>query len=273
MNLNKLKDPFPADEIEWRIGQCGKKGNGQIWATCLAYVTGRAIMDRLDDVCEPHGWMVAYRFIEGSNGTHAGVIAQISILVGDQWVMKEDGAEQTDIESFKGGLSSALKRAGSAWGIGRYLYSLESGFAQIVDRQVPGARWGKTKDGAEFHWSPPSLPAWALPVTAGADSRPKIKPANFEDSRPVSGIGGQQPPLSDGVTPDYYTVTFGQWKKRTIDSLLNDPKIGPKGLSDYVVYLEDPKQVAGRKPEMVELVNDFIERAVDAITALERDIE
>src|ERR1700722_6080658 len=73
IDLEALKKPFPEDEIEWRIGSAGKKGNGQIWATCLAYVQARAIMNRLDEVCGAENWRVSYRFISGSSGIEAGV--------------------------------------------------------------------------------------------------------------------------------------------------------------------------------------------------------
>ena len=183
MNLQNLALPFEEDEIEWRIAQCGVKGNGQIWATCLAYVSARAIMNRLDEVCGPENWKVGYRFEGG------GVIAQLGIKICrnkkdetgtphsdyTSWVFKEDGADNTEIEPFKGGLSSALKRAGSVWGIGRYLYGLETGFCQITEDKR-GAKFGKTKEGKAFYWLPPALPQWALPKGKKASGPPSIAP-------------------------------------------------------------------------------------------------
>lgn len=61
MNLNKLKDPFPSDDIEWRVQSSGKKDGGTLWAMVLAYVTNRAIMERLDDVCGPGNWKNEFR--------------------------------------------------------------------------------------------------------------------------------------------------------------------------------------------------------------------
>lgn len=159
MDLQKLKEPFKQDEIEWRLSQSGES-NRKIWAHCLAYISARAIMDRLDQVCGPENWQVTYVFIE-----KAGVICNLSIQCGSQWITKQDGAEMTDIEAFKGGISSALKRAGSAWGVGRYLYGLETGFAAVVEKGTKGALYGKTKSGTQFYWIPPQLPAWALPAT------------------------------------------------------------------------------------------------------------
>ena len=42
-----LRDPFPENDIGWRIGRSGAK-DGDPWAMCLAYITNRAIQTRLD---------------------------------------------------------------------------------------------------------------------------------------------------------------------------------------------------------------------------------
>ena len=44
---------------------------------------------------------------------------------------KTDGAENTDYEPVKGGLSDAMKRAASQWGIGRYLYKLGTPWVDV----------------------------------------------------------------------------------------------------------------------------------------------
>jgi hypothetical protein len=159
MDLSLLKKPFPADEIEWRIGRSGVKPDGSPWAMVLAYVTNRAIMDRLDTVCGPENW--CNRFDKAPDG---GVMCGISIRIGEEWVTKWDGAENTDIEGVKGGLSGAMKRSGVQWGIGRYLYGLEEGFANIHEKGRFRAK-AKSNSGQEvkFKWDPPALPGWALP--------------------------------------------------------------------------------------------------------------
>lgn len=175
VNLSVLAEPFHEADIEWRIGQSGETGKGKVWARVLCYINARAIMDRLDRAVGPENWKVEYRVENGSDKIVPGIIARIGIRVGDEWVFKEDGAEQTDIESFKGGLSSALKRAGVAWGIGRYLYALEAGYANVSTDEKDGWEWAKTKSGKEFYWQPPKLPAWALPKDATAKPQPQPK--------------------------------------------------------------------------------------------------
>lgn len=171
IDLNLLKLPFSEDEVEFRLSQSGEISSGKIWGQCLAYITSRAIMDRLDAVCGPSNWKVAYEFVG-----QTGVICNLSILINGEWITKQDGAEQTNIESFKGGISSALKRAGSAWGMGRYLYSLEATFVTVVDPGTPGAHYGKTKSGKAFHWLPPKLPSWALPANESKELPPHQEP-------------------------------------------------------------------------------------------------
>lgn len=167
MNLSELKEPFPASGIEWRLQQCGEK-SGKIWAMCLAYVTNRAIMDRLDEVCGADKWKNEF-----TPGPHGGVLCGISILINSEWITKYDGAENTDIEAVKGGLSGAMKRAAVQWGIGRYLYDIEEGFAEITDN---GKYRGKTKENKYFKWNPPKLPSWALP------GKPETKKDEINDT-------------------------------------------------------------------------------------------
>lgn len=153
--LRKLHGKFTPTDLEWRVQACGDK-NGKIWARCLCYVTNRAIMQRLDKVMHPQNWKNEYK--EGPQG---GVLCGLSIRVENEWITKWDGADNTEIESVKGGLSDSMKRAAVQWGVGRYLYNLEAGFADITESGIKSA---KTKDGKWFKWNPPTLPKWALPT-------------------------------------------------------------------------------------------------------------
>lgn len=180
MNLDLLDEPFATDDIEWRIQQAGKASKG-IWAKVLAYVTNRAIMKRLDEVCGKSGWRNEYRDIPNNGGVECG----ISIKVGDEWITKWDAAENTQVEAVKGGRSGAMKRAAVQWGIGRYLYNLEEGFAVISTERADGFHYAKSKDAGVFYWKPPSLPAWALPdgtVIKAEEQTPKATPPEGVDA-------------------------------------------------------------------------------------------
>lgn len=218
MDLSKLQEPFPATDIEWRVGRCGKNANG-IWATCLAYLTNRAIMQRLDEVCGPANWR--NEFTAGPSG---GILCGISIYVPDfggtggeplqyKWVTKWDGAENTDIESVKGGLSDAMKRAAVQWGIGRYLYNLEEGFAVVSAEKKPNMRYAQTKEKDSFYWLPPVLPAWALPVVV------EQAPADKCSTGDVVTITNLAKETSTDLTKLYqfYKVTGAPTKQQAAD--------------------------------------------------------
>lgn len=157
--IKKLSAPFPLDSLEWKPQTTGITKDGKPWARIVAYVSARAIQDRLDSVFGPGGWHVEYKHID------QGVLCGLSALGGDgTFVTKWDGAEPTDIEPFKGGISSAFKRAASVWGIGRYLYDLPEMWAQFVDRNHTEKRSVKIKE-QYFFWRFPTkeeLPMWAL---------------------------------------------------------------------------------------------------------------
>ena len=74
-------------------------------------------MDRFDEAFGNDGWKDSY-----STWKTKGVLCTLYVKCGDNWVSKEDGADDTAIESTKGGISDALKRAAVKWGMGRDLY-------------------------------------------------------------------------------------------------------------------------------------------------------
>jgi hypothetical protein len=171
IDLKKLSEPFPASDIEWRVARAGPGKKG-IYCRVVAYITARAIQQRLDDVCGPENWRLEEPRILTINGKSAFAcglsIRIINVEFTDAWVTKWDVAEPTNIEPAKGGWSGAVKRSGAAWSIGRYLYHLEESFAETSETD-PGARgWHYAKlsekqGGAEYYWKEPTLPAWALP--------------------------------------------------------------------------------------------------------------
>lgn len=151
--LAALKAPFKPEEIEWRVGQETKSGDK---VSALAYLTSRAVQQRLDDVFGVFGWSTKY--LKGPDG---GVLCELSCRSPEgEWVTKSDGSPNTDIESVKGGLSSALKRAAVHWGVGRYLYDLPMVWCPLKPR---GENYHRTKARETKYWDSPKLPIWALP--------------------------------------------------------------------------------------------------------------
>ena len=155
-NWQRLRDPFLPEDIEWKPGAVTrdrKKG------LAMAYITARAVQDRLDEVFGPGNWKNEFRA-----GPEGGVICRIYFKNDDgEWVWREDGADNTDVEAVKGGLSNALKRAGAALGIGRYLYDLP-------------AQWVPLNDKGRFA-EIPRIPTQYLPRPAAPQAQPAQRPS------------------------------------------------------------------------------------------------
>jgi hypothetical protein len=176
-----LGAPFPAADVEWRIQQSGIKNNTP-WGMVLCYVTNRAIMERLDSVIGPENWKNEF-----DSGPGGGVLCGLSVKIDCEWVTKWDGAENTNIDAVKGGISGAMKRAAVQWGIGRYLYKLEAGWANFHDKGEHKALVKKDKQdkGVWAKWSPPVLPPWALP----AQNEAKTEATRISDG--IKAIGAK----------------------------------------------------------------------------------
>jgi len=171
----RLREPFSPLDLEWRVQRSGAK-NGRAWAMVLAYITNRAVMDRLDEVFGPACWQNEYR--EGPGG---GLLCGISANVVGEWVTKWDGAENTDVEAIKGGLSGAMKRAAVQWGIGRYLYNLSDTWAVVsaggTHRAKVDPKNTDDNKAVYFKWDAPELPAWAIPAPEPFPAEPEPEQA------------------------------------------------------------------------------------------------
>lgn len=166
--FNELSRPFDPSDLEWYVGMTTQDKTRGL---ALPFITNRAVQDRLDEVCGIDGWRNEYKALKEADifdrdGTIKGkkfsYLCGISVWNEDrrEWITKWDGAEETDIESLKGGLSSAMKRSAVQWGIGRYLYYLDSPWVEIEKK-------GNSyiiKANQEL-----ILPSWALP---GGKGRP-----------------------------------------------------------------------------------------------------
>jgi len=149
---------FEENELEWRVQSCGvKKTKSNLvekpWVMVLVYVQARAIQNRLDEVFGWENWTEEYREVDGS------IVCRLGVYYNDRWIYKENGASKTDIEAFKGGISGAFKRvASSGFGIGRYLYKIESNFAECsLEKKEGYTEKAKTKDGRYIYWKIPKI--------------------------------------------------------------------------------------------------------------------
>lgn len=159
MNIADLKKPFPVDKVSFRVGSTNQKavarqtGNERAVPTKgigLAYIDARDVMERLDEVCGPQNWQALYPHANGKTSCKIGInvtagmvsVNQDGVRNVEQWVWKENGAGDTDVEGEKGAFSDAFKRAAVLWGIGRYLYDMPNTWVDLDEtgrKFTPGA--------------------------------------------------------------------------------------------------------------------------------------
>ena len=124
-----LTAPFPNGDIEWRVSATNKEKTKGL---AVPYVTNRAIQNRLDDTVGIDGWHNEFKPWKDGKAQLCGI--SIYFHERKQWLTKWDGADDSDIESVKGGLSDSMKRAAVEWGIGRYLYGMTQVWVSIEQR-------------------------------------------------------------------------------------------------------------------------------------------
>jgi len=160
----ELARPFNEEDLEWRVQRCGHKRNStDVYCIVLAYVTNRAVFERLDSVMGIFGWQNEYK--ELASG---GLLCGISLKFDGLWVTKWDGADKTQVEPVKGMISGSHKRAGVPWGIGRYLYQLPVTFGDVASSGSERGSFlvdpkNKNSDRIWFNWNPPKMPSIFLP--------------------------------------------------------------------------------------------------------------
>ena len=126
--LEAFGKPFPASDVSWRLQYVNEQ---RMQGIAVPYLDARAVADRLDEVVGQNRWKDSFTSWHESvlgKKTKSSQLCTISIYDDElgQWIDKTDGAEDSDIEAVKGGLSDAFKRAAVKWNIGRYLYSFNT---------------------------------------------------------------------------------------------------------------------------------------------------
>lgn len=141
MSANKYFEafgkPFSADDVSWRLQYVNES---ELQGMAVPYLDARAIADRLDEVVGQNRWRDSYTPWHDcmmNKKQKASQLCTISIYDDDlgQWIDKTDGAEDSDIEPVKGGLSDAFKRAAVKWNIGRYLYSFDTIWVKVEQKR------------------------------------------------------------------------------------------------------------------------------------------
>ena len=194
----ELAMPFAPEDLEWRL----QKGvEAKELGIAVPYVTNRAIMGRLDDVVGPENWYNEFKPWHGAGGKEAQLCG-LSIRYGDGFITKWDGAENSDIEPVKGGLSDSMKRAAVQWGIGRVLYNMDVVFVNV---EKQGKTWYIKKDQQEkldYQYLKMLGKLGLTPAPAGG-LRTQAEPEGGEDRQSPEGAVQDKPagqPEKDNIT-------------------------------------------------------------------------
>ncbi len=185
--ISRLAEPFASNELEWRSVQVfPPKNQGGPKAIVVPYVQSRAIMNRLDQVVGWDRWENEVKELPGG-----GITQGIRIwITQERSIVKYDGADRTQVEPTKGGLSSALKRAAGLFQVGRYLYSLGEFWVEITqNKKTPkDVRVSDKKQNIYGWFTPPTLPKEALP-----QGEQRHQPQSQQQRQQTNQQGQQQP--------------------------------------------------------------------------------
>jgi hypothetical protein len=211
-------------------------------------------MERLDDVFGISGWKNEYQEWRGK-----GVKCTLTCKVDGEWISKEDGADETDMEATKGGFSNSMKRAAVQWGIGRYLYNLDQTWVEIRER---GQNYINTsvgprdrKEQVKGYWDTPKLPQWALPEgyepKGSIPQEPHIEPDiggySDQDAPPSTDDLNnlQEKPTEQPKEPQKKQTTtdtpMSDAQRKYIFKMKNDKKIGDDDFKRMVAELANGK--------------------------------
>ena len=198
---NKLSQPFEDKDIEWRLQWTNDdKTSGRAGP----YVTNRAIQARLDSVVGIGGWKNEY-IPWHSDGKKQSQICGISIYFEDkkEWITKYDGAEDSDIEPIKGGLSDSMKRAAVQWGIGRYLYEMDAVYVNLDNtRKTPVIKDSEQTKLSAMHQKTIKKVFGGVADTPPAPSPPTSQPQQASSQTGIYEIinAAQQPTVNGSNT-------------------------------------------------------------------------
>ena len=147
---------FPFDEVSAKLQvTLADKMIGMV----VFYLDSRIIQKRLDNLIGHQNWKnqyVTWQDVEvkdpkGNVKTQKSQLCGIAIYneARNEWIGKFDGAECSDIEPVKGGLTDSFKRAACMWGIGRYLYEMDGIWVDIKPQgksyAIKDDQWGKLR--------------------------------------------------------------------------------------------------------------------------------
>lgn len=127
--------PLTANEIECRVGNVAKSGNGFF---LLLYKNARVDQTILDETFGAWNWQSKYYQVKNTMVCSVGVYNDRR----NEWIWKDNGGDDDyQAEQVKAELSDAFKRACFNWGIGRELYYSPKIWINATNDNTTSARY------------------------------------------------------------------------------------------------------------------------------------
>ena len=251
--IKKLGASFPFEEVEAKIQVASKeKPTGM----AVFYIDSRVIQKRLDDVIGAYNWSNHF-----STWQDKAQLCGISIYNEDrrEWVTKHDGAENSDIESIKGGLTDAFKRAAVLWGIGRYLYQIDGVWVDIEKRGnssvIKDNQQGKLKAAYE---------SAVKRIFSAAVSQPSGGQATGQKPAPL-----QAAPQAASTLPAAPQAMLPQNADTAPQTAPNSTPDNVVPMHDYTIHSMKP---SGKSSQLLELCSEYGELVSAFIRSGEKGI-
>lgn len=155
--MEQLSEPFDPKYIDWKPQVKSRDGKK---AMAAAYADIRAYIDRLNKVVGREKWAhsieiktVDYSSGKGGDGSmRSKVVVIVAVAISGVGIGIDVGESPTDDpNAFTSAFAQAFKRACVQFGLGRYLYDIESRWYELDEY----GQWVKGKE--------PQLPDWAIP--------------------------------------------------------------------------------------------------------------
>lgn len=224
--LDELGQPFPYSDVHWRMQYVDTtKSEG----FAVPYLDARAVEDRLDRVIGQDNWNDSYEtwhtytetVTERDRTTVKEIRSQLCTIYvyneeRGEWLGKTDGAENTDIESIKGGLSDSFKRAAVKWNVGRYMYKMDSVWVKAEKRGKSYVVADSEKERLKAEYMKVVKNVFGEKAVAALGGNTQAPTGNQQKSNnqpaqnasaPTGQRPQQQPTQTGNAQPDVYEIT------------------------------------------------------------------
>jgi hypothetical protein len=275
MNNDKVKllsAPFPFEEVEAKVQVTSKDTTKGLRGMVVFYLDSRTIQKRLDEVLGHLNWKNQYTIWHDfeANDTKKMQKSQICGIAiyndeRNEWVGKFDGAECSNIEPIKGGLSDSFKRAACMWGIGRYLYDMDGIWVEVEQRgntsYIKNDQLGKLKAAYDaavmktIHAGVKQGVKQQAPKGNAADADPQVvnnQPANHQPKQQKPATPAQQ--KKNTPPPAAQQNASVEQPPPAPQAAVSEPE--SKGnvipIHDFKIYSMKP---AGKESQLLELCN------------------